>query len=118
MISLLIIDDNEDSLRIEKLILEQEGFFVDTAVSGDQALELLDCSQELDLILLDMQLGDMSGMDFLIILEKKYPHIIQNTPVVFLTGQRDIPSSVAAGIIHKPVDMDTLIKSVRHYLRL
>jgi two-component system response regulator AtoC len=114
--SILIIDDNADVLSVEKLILEHGGHQVLTAGSGAQALDLLSQIKRPQLILLDMQLGDMSGIDFITQMEEKWPNITNDIPVVFLTGMDEVPKCKAAGFIRKPVDIDSLLESVGHYI--
>ena len=110
--SILLIDDNPDMLELGKLVLEMDGFTVRTADSGAEGLKLLAETPAPDLILLDMQLGDMSGADFL-------QQIHSDAPVVFLTGtdECDIPTGRARGYIKKTTGVDSLLASVHQFIK-
>ncbi|MEZ0391625.1 MAG: response regulator [Pseudobdellovibrionaceae bacterium] len=116
--SILSIDDNLEILDLQRIILELEGFEVFTAESGMEALEILSEIDEPNLILLDMQLGDMNGTQFLAMLEEKKPEIIEIVPIVFMTGMDVVPESKAAGLIRKPANMDTFIKAVQRFIEM
>jgi len=113
--SILVVDDNSDALDLSKTVLEIEGYEVFTAQSGVEAIAALSKAAP-NLILLDMQLGDMTGAELLEEIEEKHPEIIQNVPVVFLTGMDDIPKSKAVGYIRKPADMTEFLKAIRNFI--
>jgi CheY-like chemotaxis protein len=117
--TILVVDDSPDMLELGKVVLESENFTVLTACCGNEALVLLQ-EEKPDLILLDMQLGDMTGNQFLELLEKQQPEMLTEVPVVFLTGtdKSDIPAGRASGYIKKATGVVTLIESVHHFLRL
>lgn len=116
--SILVIDDSDDMLELLKMILELDGFTVFSAASGSEALGVLN-NLDVDLILLDVSLGDMSGLEFLKHLEEKQPKLLDEVPVVFLTGMDtdEVPQSKAAGLIRKSSGTDEILKSVHFYLQ-
>lgn len=116
--SVLVIDDSIDTLVLQKIVLGQAGYEVLTAESAEEAIQILSEIKEPDLILLDMNLGDMNGIEFLIMLEEKRPEIIQHVPVVFLTGMNEVPGSKAIGLIQKPADTDNLLKAVKRFIEI
>lgn len=116
--SILVIDDSLDTLDLQRILLCGEGFEVFTAQSGTAALELLTKIDQPNLILLDMQMEDMTGTEFLIMLEAKLSEIIKNVPVVFMTGMEAVPESKAIGFIRKPADMDKFIIAVRQFIEM
>lgn len=116
--SILLIEDNADVLYLYEFILKQGGFDVFTAQSGSEAIATLSQIDQPDLILLDMQLGDMLGTELLTLLEEKRPEIIEKVPVVFLTGSDMIPISKAVGIIRKPVDSDKLLEITHRFIKI
>ncbi|NJL24776.1 MAG: response regulator [Calothrix sp. SM1_5_4] len=116
--SILVVDDDLDSLDLQRTLLEIEGYEVFTAESGMEALELLSQIDEPNLILLDMQMGQMNGVEFLIALEKKRPEIIEKVPVIFLTGMDVVPLSKAAGFIRKPADKNDFLKAVDRFVKM
>ena len=116
--SILVIDDSPDTLLLQRTILELEGFKVFVAQSGTEALRVLSQIDEPNLILLDMQLDDMTGVDFLTLLEEKKPEIIENVPIVFLTGMDEVPKSQAVGFIRKPADKGKFLESVHRFIEM
>ncbi len=116
--TVLIVDDSTDQLELNKHILELADYEVFTAMSGTEALVVLDEIARPDLILLDMRMEDMSGPEFLLALEEKRPEIIENVPVVFLTALDQVPISKAVGFIKKPFDLDRFLESVHGFIEL
>lgn len=112
-----MVDDSTDMLELRKIVLEMDGFTVFSAASGAEALAILD-EEKVDLILLDFSLGDMNGPEFLKQLETKNPKILKKVPVVFLTGmdKKEIPQTIAAGLIPKSARTEQFLKSVHRYL--
>ena len=116
--SILVIDDDAALLELNKTILEMEGYDVFIALSGAEALSLLEKIAPPDLILLDMRMEDMSGPEFLLTLEKNRSDIIESVPVVFVTGLEKVPASKAIGFIRKPYDIDTLLEAVHRFIEM
>ena len=116
---ILIIDDNEDLIEVFETILEMNDFVVLTARGGAEALSLLLGIGKLDLILLDMQMEEMSGPEFLKLFEKSQPKLFESVPVVFLSGMDKIPQSKAVGFIRKPLaDIDTFLETVDRFIEV
>ena len=82
--SLLLIDDEELNRDMLGRRLELEGFTVTLADSGRRGLQLLD-SQAHDLVLLDMMMPEMSGLDVLSLIRKVRP--ASDLPVVMVTAK-------------------------------
>ncbi|MBM9614855.1 response regulator [Desulfobulbus rhabdoformis] len=109
---ILIIDDEVEFASTLRQRLALRGMDVSDAHSGTEGLEQL-AGYKPDIVLLDLKMPDMNGLDILSLIKEKYPH----TEVIMLTGH----GSVAAGIeamekgafdyIMKPVDLrDLLVK--------
>ena len=114
---ILVIDDNVDLLRLNRLILEQEAYDVVTACSGFRALDLLGKIDPPDLILLDMRMEDMSGLEFLLTLEQKHQEIVKTVPVVFLTAVDHVPESKAVGFIKRPIALDKFLDRIYQFIK-
>lgn len=114
--SILVVDDNDDIVDLQRTLLELEGYDVFTAQSGEKALNALAEISPPALILLDMQLGDMNGIEFLKTLEKKMPKIIEEVPIVFMTGMDHVPPSRAVGFIQKPAEMEMFLTEISRYI--
>lgn len=115
---ILIVDDSQELLELQQSILEVIGYKVSTAESAAEAFDFLSKNLAPDLILLDMQLPDMTGTVFIESLEAKYPEIIKSTPIVFVSGVNGIPDSKAVGFIHKPFVIDAYLESIRKYIEI
>jgi DNA-binding response OmpR family regulator len=97
------------------LTLVREGYFVHTAATGHDAIGLLKTPlSPIDVVLLDVRLPDVSGIDLCARLREMHPHL----PVVVCTGQAD-PTEVAELLklgVHryfcKPIAMDELLATV------
>ncbi|MEN8190549.1 MAG: sigma-54 dependent transcriptional regulator [Thermodesulfobacteriota bacterium] len=119
MSKLILIIDDETSIQ-ESLsgILEDEGFSSLCASSAEQGLELL-AEEAVDLILLDIWLGD--NMDGMTALEKIKE--ICRVPVIMISGHGTIETAVQAtrkgafDFIEKPLSYDKIILSIRNGLR-
>ena len=114
--SVVVIDDSIDFLYLIKIILQMDDYEIFTAQSGKEAFKVLS-EMTPNLILLDMQMDDMSGTDFLIKLEEMLPDLVKSVPVVFLTGMSQVPKSKASGFIRKPIDdIPEFLKQVRNFI--
>ncbi len=88
---ILIVDDEPDTILILQDRLEMEGYEVATATDGGEALELID--QDLpDLVLLDIQMPRLDGIETLAHLHEKYPGLL----VLMLTAHGTIQRAVEA----------------------
>ena len=89
--TILIVDD-EKSLRMSlSLVLQKEGYRVDTAANAEEALAQLGL-HEYDLMFLDLNMPGMSGIDLLVEIHKHYPNI----PVLILTAFAALESAIQA----------------------
>jgi len=112
----LLIEDEPSTAKAIELILSGEGFNVYTTDLGEEGLDLAKL-YDYDIILLDLNLPDMSGID---ILEKvkSNPHA-KRLPVVILTttdDEREIQRCYDLGAnvyITKPVDYDSFANAIR-----
>ncbi len=115
--SILIVDD-EDHLRLSlSLVLQKEGYRVTTAANAEQALERIR-SQEYDLMFLDLNLPGMSGIDLLVEVSQRVPHM----PVLILTAHAALDSAIQAvrlgarDYLIKPAEPVAILKRVREVL--
>lgn len=114
---ILLIDDEPDIREVTQIVLESVGGLRVTCASrGQEGLELAWRSQP-DLILLDVMMPGMSGLE--VIEQLRQDPRSAETPVVFMTAkvqQREIDSYLAAGakgVIVKPFDPLQLVDEVR-----
>ena len=81
---ILVVDDDENILNLERTILEQRGFEVTAALGGEQALELL-AQNSFDLVLLDVMMPEVDG--FTVCRKIKEDARLKDLPVIFLTAK-------------------------------
>lgn len=115
---ILVVDD-EESLRLSmKFKLKSAGFDVDTAVDGEEALEKLR-AKPADVVLLDINMPRMSGIEALTIIRQSYPQ----TETIMLTGFADFSTAIeclkigAKDYLVKPVDTTELVTRLRSLVR-
>jgi DNA-binding NtrC family response regulator len=105
----LVVEDEESLRRVTQLRLQQAGYEVTTAADGNEALAVL-ARQPQDLILTDLRMPGMSGMDLLRRARQEYPEIV----VIVLTAFGTIESAVEAmrlgahDYLIKPVNSEAL----------
>ena len=116
---ILLIDDDQSLRRVTEYNLTSRGVDVVTAASGKEGLEFFE-TRSPDLVVTDVKLGDMSGLDILAHIKKQAPDI----PVIVMTAFGSIEMAVQAmhrgafNFIAKPFDRDTLILSCQKALEL
>lgn len=109
----LVVEDHENERRAVSQILKAEGFTVYGAENADKAIGYLE--ENIDVVLSDLQMGDVSGLDLLQLWKKRRPE----TQFVLLTGHSSINSAVEAiksgayDYVTKPVNPDELILLIR-----
>jgi two-component system, NtrC family, response regulator PilR len=114
---ILIVDDEEVLRDVLDAVLRREGFDVVSASSGEEALSLLD-GEEIDLVILDIMLPGISGIDTLRSLRISNP----NLPVIVITAFSSIDGAIEAmkfGAFHyipKPFKNEEVILTVNKAL--
>jgi DNA-binding NtrC family response regulator len=117
--TILIIEDEEKMRRLFDLVLRPEGYRLLQADSGEAGLKLLE-DGGIDLVLTDLQMAKVSGLDVLEHVTRDYPDL----PVVIITGHGTVKSAVEAvkkgafDYISKPVDNDELKIIVKRALEM
>ena len=89
---ILVVDDDVPIQILMQSLLREFGFEPVTAGSGDQALEVVRGGLRPDLVLLDMNMPGMSGVDALRALRAE----LDSVPIVILSGEPIAPSEIAA----------------------
>ncbi len=112
-IKILVVDDREDNLFSIETILEHENYIIVKAHSGKAALKILLTQHDFTLILMDVQMPDMSGFETanLIYQREKLKHI----PIIFITAHNHNDEHVFEGYklgavdyIYKPINPELL----------
>ncbi|UCD66862.1 MAG: sigma-54-dependent Fis family transcriptional regulator, partial [Deltaproteobacteria bacterium] len=117
--TILLIDDDESLRRVTEYNLAEAGFDLTTASSGREGLRLFNKSSP-DLVITDVKLGDMDGLEVLAAIKRESPE----TPVIVITAFGSIEMAVKAmhegafNFITKPFDRETLRLSCSKALEL
>jgi len=113
----LVIDDSPDSLGMLNMALGEVGFTVLVALSGSQALSIIEKVKP-DVILLDAVMPEMDGFETCRILKIR----LVNTPVIFMTGLTDLEHTIAGfdagGVdyVTKPIKPDEVIARIKVHI--
>ncbi len=108
----LVVDDNSTNRLILKNQLELWKFDVALASSGRHALDTLSQSQRFDLVITDMQMPEMSGLQLARTIRRLYPEL----PLILLSSIGDERNeeyhTIFAAVLNKPVKQDMLHRSI------
>jgi DNA-binding NtrC family response regulator len=117
-IRILIVDD-EESIRIATAaILEEEGYAVDTAANGKEAIEKSNANFY-NAAIIDYRLPDMEGTELLTAFKETTPKMVK----IMVTGYPSLQNAVASvnkkadAFLMKPVSIETLLSTIRDLLR-
>ena len=116
--TILVVDDEKNIRRTLRMVLEGEGFAVDEAESAEQGLATVE-QNDVDLVILDVRLPGMSGLDALGRLRASAPAL----PVIMISGHATVADAVSAvqggaiDFFEKPLDRDRVLVSVRNALK-
>lgn len=116
---ILVVDDEETLCEVLRFNLESDGYEVETATSAEKALTL-DLSS-FDLILLDIMMGEISGVQLASILKKRKD--TTNIPLIFCTAKDSVDDMVgglelgADDYITKPYSIKNVLARVKAVLR-
>jgi CheY-like chemotaxis protein len=115
--TVLLIDDELDSLEAVRELVESEGVRVWTAVNGQEALDLLRRGKRPSLIVLDLRMPRMDGWEFCRVLESD--EALAGIPIAIVTASASFNQLPArrqdAGYFLKPIDFDAFLRVVKQY---
>ncbi|MGH7325954.1 MAG: response regulator [Candidatus Rokuibacteriota bacterium] len=111
----LVVDDDRRLADIVAQVLKSEGYAVDTAPDGMEALARL-AQRQYDVIVTDLRMPKLDGAGLYRELGRRHPAL--RNRVIFITGDGSNPDTrrflaeVGAPALHKPFDMDELRRAV------
>lgn len=120
MTSILVVDDNKETVRAMRVYLERDGFEVFSAADGNSALHVIQREQP-DLVVLDLMLPDINGMEITRALRRDQR--LRHIPIIMLTARvedEDRISGLEIGAddyITKPFNPREVVARVRSVLR-
>lgn len=118
MFNILVVDDDKNTRRLMKVVIEEAGYTVFAAADGEEALTFLG-EQHIDLILLDVMMPGMDGYEF----TKSLRTSDNELPIIMVSAKQlpeDIKKGFRVGIddyMTKPVDEEELLLRIKALLR-
>jgi DNA-binding NtrC family response regulator len=118
-VRILIVDDNKSIRNTLKAILEDEGYLVDVACTGKEAVRRTN-ETVYNIALLDIRLPDMEGIELLKLIKDNVPR----TRKIMMTGFPSMENAIAAlnknadAFLIKPVDLEKLLSMINEQLNL
>ncbi len=116
---ILVVDDDESITRTMKAILEDEGYKVDIAATGREAIKKTE-ETAYNVALLDIRLPDMEGVELLKLMKDAVPR----TRKIMVTGYPSMQNAITAlnknadAYMIKPVDIEKLLNTVKEQIKL
>ncbi len=115
---ILVVDDDETIRTTMKAILEDEGYIVDLAGTGKEAIQKTQ-NTNYNVALLDIRLPDMEGIELLKLMKDSVP----KTRKIMVTGYPSMQNAISAlnkdadAYLLKPVDIEKLLNTVKEQLK-
>lgn len=111
----LLVDDDKSVRESLTEVLICEGYLVEQAANGEEALRSLE-AQHIDIVLLDLNMPRLNGWDTFEKIVERWPLI----PILIITARPNqlflAASAGAAGLLEKPVDIPAMIAAIRSAL--
>lgn len=118
MFHILVVDDDKNTRRLMRAVLEAEYYTVFTAGNGEEALEVMDTAL-IDLVVLDIMMPKMDGYEFTSTLRS-----VQNELPILMVSAKQLPADRKQGFrvgiddfMTKPVDEEEMLLRVKALLR-
>jgi DNA-binding NtrC family response regulator len=111
--NVLLVDDEEQFLKVLSQRLEGRGLKVDTSTSGEEALKKVK-GKDFDAIILDLVMPGMSGIETLKRIRSENPDL----QIILLTGHATVEKGVeaikagAVDFVEKPADMNKILEKI------
>ncbi|MGQ9721341.1 MAG: response regulator [Candidatus Jordarchaeum sp.] len=117
-VRILIVDDDESIRKVLTTILEEEGYMIDTAANGKEAIEKSN-TNFYNLALIDIRLPDIEGIKLLTLMKDTVPKMVK----IIITGYPTMQNAIEAvnkdadGYLLKPLNMENLLNTIRAHLK-
>ena len=118
MFHILVVDDDKNTRRLLKAVLENDGYKVSLAENGEEALDAMD-SEVIDLVVLDIMMPKMDGYEF----TKTLRDVNNNLPILMVSAKQ-LPEDKRKGFLvgtddymTKPIDETEMLLRIKALLR-
>lgn len=118
MFTILVVDDDKNTRRLFKAVLESENYTVYTASNGIEALSVMD-QEHIDLVVLDIMMPEMDGYEF----TKELRNVENNLPILMVSAKQ-LPEDKKKGFLvgtddymTKPVDEEEMLLRINALLK-
>ena len=118
MFNILVVDDDKNTRRLYKAVLERDGYHVFVAENGEEALAVMD-REHIDLVVLDIMMPKMDGYEFTKVIRES-----QSTLPILMVSAKHLPEDKKKGFlvgtddyITKPVDEEEMLLRIKALLR-
>ena len=118
MFHILVVDDDKNTRRLFRAVLENAGYTVSAASDGAEALELMD-GEHIDLVVLDIMMPHMDGYEF----TKSLREVENNLPILMVSAKQ-LPEDKKKGFLvgtddymTKPIDEEEMLLRIKALLR-
>lgn len=118
MFHILVVDDDKNTRRLFRAVLENAGYTVSAASDGAEALELMD-GEHIDLVVLDIMMPHMDGYEF----TKALREVENNLPILMVSAKQ-LPEDKKKGFLvgtddymTKPIDEEEMLLRIKALLR-
>ncbi len=115
---ILIVDDEKDIRKLVGIYLKRQGYQILEAENGKQAIDLVRENSDIDLIIMDIMMPEMSGTESCAVIRE-----FSSVPVLFLTAKTQEPDKNEAydtggdDFLSKPFEQGELIRKVKALIR-
>jgi two-component system cell cycle sensor histidine kinase/response regulator CckA len=112
--TILVVDDDEAVLTIVARMLKRRGYLTRVAASGEAAEEILEREGEVDLIVADLRMPGISGVELVRRARARYPQVA----AIYISGHVENPAPLPEGeaeagtVLEKPFSGEQLLKAV------
>ena len=112
--NVLLVDDEIDFVETFSERLKMRDLEISTAFSGEEALQVLEANTNIEIVILDVKMPGMDGIETLAKIKSQFPLV----EVIMLSGHTDVESAIdgmkqgAFDYLMKPCDMDQIITKV------
>jgi len=116
---ILVVNDELEILKVIEEFLTKQGFSVLTALGSEKALEVLSPASNIDLIIVDLKMPKMGGVQLI----EEIRRLRKDIPIIVLTGsiyiekyRKELDRLNCKDLLLKPIDLNLLLERVKKRL--